>query len=100
MDVSHDLNNKKFLLHNFLQQKSNLGWILGAVAIALVVSIPVLSVLSSTFLPSSDVWHHLKSTVLTEYIKNSLLLVIGVSFGTLIIGITTAWLCSVCEFPG
>ncbi len=100
MDVSHEPNNKQFLLHNFLQQKSNLGWILGAVAIALIVSIPVLSVLSSIFLPSSDVWQHLKSTVLTEYIKNSLLLVIGVSFGTLIIGITTAWLCSVCEFPG
>lgn len=100
MDVSHEPNNKQFLLHNFLQQKSNLGWILGAVAIALIVSIPVLSVLSSTFLPSSDVWQHLKSTVLTEYIKNSLLLVIGVSIGTLIIGITTAWLCSVCEFPG
>jgi len=95
-----DAINNKTLLHNYLKQKSNLGWVLGTILIALLISIPVLTVLSSTLLPSSDVWHHLKSTVLTEYVKNSLLLVMGVSIGTLVIGITTAWFCSVCEFPG
>jgi len=100
MNASHEINNKQALLHNYLQQKSNLGWILGTFLIALLISIPVLTVLSSTLLPSSDVWQHLKSTVLAEYVKNSLLLVVGVSIGTLTIGIITAWLCSVCEFPG
>ncbi|QMU61598.1 MAG: ABC transporter permease subunit [Gammaproteobacteria bacterium] len=100
MDATHEIDKQHILLRNFLQQKSNFGWILGTVVIALLISIPVLTVLSSIILPSSDVWQHLKATVLTEYIKNSLLLVIGVSVGTLTIGITTAWLCSVCEFPG
>ena len=100
MNTVQEVSNKQIQLHNYLQQKSNLGWIFGTVLIALLISIPVVTVLSSVFLPSGDVWQHLKSTVLTEYVKNSLLLVAGVSTGTLIIGITTAWLCSVCEFPG
>jgi len=99
MNATHEINNK-FLLHNYLQQKSNVGWVFGTLAIAFLISIPVLAVLSSVFLPSSEVWQHLKSTVLTEYVINSFLLVLGVSIGALIIGITTAWLCSVCEFPG
>ena len=100
MDTTRENGNPHILLHNYLQQKSNFGWILGTIVIALLISIPVLTVLSSVLLPSSDVWQHLKATVLTEYIQNSLLLVVGVSAGALIIGITTAWLCSVCEFPG
>jgi len=100
METTRKIGIQHILLHNYLQQKSNFGWILGTIVIALLISIPVLTVLSSVLLPSSDVWQHLKATVLTEYIKNSLLLVVGVSVGTLTIGITTAWFCSVCEFPG
>lgn len=99
MNATDEINSKQFLLHNYLQQKSNFGWIFSTVIIALLLSIPVLTVLSSVLLPSSDVWQHLKSTVLAEYVKNSLLLVLGVGTGALLIGITTAWLCSVCEFP-
>jgi len=100
MDATHEPSSRHMLLHNYLQKRSNIIWVLGTVTIALLISIPVLTVLSSVLLPSSDVWQHLKSTVLSEYILNSLLLVVGVSIGTLLIGISTAWLCSVCEFPG
>jgi len=100
MDATQQIGNKQIKLHNYLQQKSNFIWVFSTVLIALFISIPVLSVLSSLFIPSSEVWQHLKSTVLGEYVTNSLLLVLGVSVGTLLIGISTAWLCSVCEFPG
>ncbi len=100
MDATHHINDKQTLLHNYLQQKSNFGWLLGTVVIALLISIPVFTVLSSIFLPGSEVWAHLKATVLTSYIKNSILLAVGVGVGAMIIGISTAWLCSVCEFPG
>ena len=39
-------------------------------------------------------------TVLSEYLTNSALLMIGVGFGTFSIGVTCAWLTSVCQFPG
>lgn len=100
MNATSEINDKQLLLHNYLQQKSNLGWLLSTVVVALLISIPVLTVLSSVFVPSSEVWLHLKSTVLAEYVINSLLLVVGVSIGALLIGVTTAWLISVCDFPG
>lgn len=100
MDAIQKLNGKQFLLHNYLQQNSNFAWLVGTLLIASLVCIPILTVLSSVLLPSGDVWQHLKETVLNEYIVNSFLLVLGVGVGTLIIGISTAWLCSVCNFPG
>ena len=87
-------------LREYLQQKSAIGWLFCTITIALIISIPIFSVLSSLLLPSSETWHHLKSTVLADYVSNSLILVIGVSLGTLVIGISTAWICSVYEFPG
>ncbi len=51
-------------------------------------------------MPSTEVWQHLWSTVLIEYLLNSMLLMLGVALGTLIIGVSCAWLTSVCVFPG
>ena len=39
-------------------------------------------------------------TVLPEYIVNTLSLVIGVGLGVMIIGTATAWLVTMCRFPG
>lgn len=75
-------------------------WHLTVLVIALICALPILSVLSFVFRPSGEVWQHLVSTVLSEYVINSMLLIIGVSFGTLTMGITAAWLTSVCRFPG
>jgi iron(III) transport system permease protein len=59
-----------------------------------------LVVLSSLFNNTGAVWQHLTSTVLPRYVANSLLLVLGVSFGTGVIGVSTAWLVTMCRFPG
>jgi len=64
------------------------------------LSLPVLTVFSFVFEPSSDIWNHLVETVLTDYLSNSLLLLLGVAVGTLSMGITTAWLTAMYEFPG
>ncbi len=75
-------------------------WSAGVLFIAALVSIPVLVVVSFIFHPSGDVLYHLVETVLADYVINSLLLMAGVTFGTLLLGVSTAWLTSVCEFPG
>ncbi len=75
-------------------------WSLFFFLIAGLVSMPVLVVLGYILTPAGEVWQHLASTVLPEYVKNSLFLMVGVGTGTLIIGITTAWLCTMCRFPG
>jgi len=69
-------------------------------AIALLLSIPVLFVLSSLFTPAGEVWQHLTSTVLPRYLLNSIGLMVGVGLGVMIIGAGTAWLVTMCQFPG
>ena len=40
------------------------------------------------------------ATVLPTLVGNTLLLIVGVATGTLILGVSLAWLVSTCEFPG
>lgn len=75
-------------------------WSAGVVLIAGLMSVPVLVVVAYLFHPSGDVLLHLVETVLGDYVTNSLLLMAGVTLGTLSLGVSTAWLTSTCEFPG
>jgi iron(III) transport system permease protein len=75
-------------------------WGPGVTALALTLSLPVLVVAGFLFVPSGEVWQHLADTVLADYVTNSLLLMAGVTLGTLIGGVGTAWLTSMCRFPG
>ena len=75
-------------------------WLIGILLITLLLAIPVFTIFSFVFQDSGEVWKHLSETVLSDYISNSLWLMLGVSAGTLTIGVTTAWLTSICDFPG
>src|SRR6056297_611012 len=75
-------------------------WNIATVAIALLVAIPIFTVISNMFVPSGDIWGHLASTVLPLYIMNSFWLMIGVGTGVFLIGVGTAWLVTMCSFPG
>ena len=74
-------------------------WVVLTVLIALIMSLPVLVVGSAIFQPLNENWQHLKDFLLAEYVTNSLILMLGVSFGVLTMGVITAWLTSMCEFP-
>ena len=76
------------------------GWTLLVIAIAFLISMPVLFVLGSIFSNSGEVWTHLAQTVLWRYITNSFLLMIGVGCGVSVIGVGIAWLVTMCRFPG
>jgi len=76
------------------------AWKAGLVLVALILALPVLVVFAHLFLPATDVWQHMRETVLRDYVVNSLLLMLGVGVGVLLIGIPAAWLVSLCEFPG
>jgi iron(III) transport system permease protein len=75
-------------------------WNIVTVAIALLVAIPIFTVISNIFVPSGDIWSHLASTVLPNYVMNSFWLMIGVGSGVFLIGVGTAWLVTMCSFPG
>jgi iron(III) transport system permease protein len=75
-------------------------WTLGVLAIALLVATPVLFVLSNIFTDAGEIWQHLAQTVLWRYLANSFWLMIGVGCGVGVIGVGTAWLVTMCRFPG
>lgn len=70
------------------------------VGIAALLAMPLLVVVANIFVPAGEVWQHLAATVLQDYVLNSLLLMLGVAIGSLLLGVGTAWLVSVTEFPG
>ncbi|MBW4517657.1 MAG: iron ABC transporter permease [Timaviella obliquedivisa GSE-PSE-MK23-08B] len=76
------------------------GWTLLVGAIALLLSLPILTVLSSILTPSGNIWSHLASTVLGSYLFNSLALMLGVGCGVIGVGVSTAWLVTMCRFRG
>ena len=73
---------------------------MSAWAIAAPIAIPVLVVAASVLFPAGDVWGHLAATVLGRYLLNTGGLVLGVGLVTLTIGVATAWLVTMCRFPG
>ena len=75
------------------------GWNISAILISSVILVPVISILVYLFYPTSDIWSHLIETVLYDYVTNSLILVIFVALGTAIIGVSTAWIVTMFEFP-
>ena len=75
-------------------------WTVGTLIIAALVAAPIISVLLLATSPSDGIWHHLVSTVLPRYIQTTIILMIGVGICTATIGIGTAWLVTLCNFPG
>lgn len=75
-------------------------WTLLALTVAFVVLLPVLSVVWLAFNPEENIWPHLIDTVLTSYIITTSLLMLGVAMGTVLIGVSTAWLVTHYDFPG
>ncbi|MBP8169957.1 MAG: iron ABC transporter permease [Azonexus sp.] len=69
--------------------------------VALLVGLPVASVGLNLFAGgTSSTWTHLVNTVLPEYILNSLWLCLGVGCGVGLLGVATAWLTAMHDFPG
>ena len=68
------------------------AWALGAVLVALLMSVPIFAILAAFFTADQGAWKHLQETLLLEYVFNSTLLMIvtGIIAGGL--GVGCAWL--------
>jgi len=65
------------------------------------VALPVGSVLTNLLVGGTgETWQHMASTVLPEYIGNTLWLLVGVGFGVIVLGVACGWLTAVYRFPG
>ncbi|MBM3516915.1 MAG: iron ABC transporter permease, partial [Alphaproteobacteria bacterium] len=75
-------------------------WRIGALLGGLVVGGPILAVLGLAATAGAGVWPHLWANVLPNLARTSALLLLAVGLGTFVIGVATAWLTTICEFPG
>jgi iron(III) transport system permease protein len=74
-------------------------WNTALVFLTLLFSVPLAVILGSIFFPETEVWSHLVNTVLTDYISNSLILLVGVGSLSLALGVVPAWLVTMYRFP-
>lgn len=74
-------------------------WSVPVAIIALFIIAPVAAIFYSAFLGDTSLWPHLFSTVLPRYTFNTLILMVGVGFLSLIFGISSAWVVTRYNFP-
>ncbi|WP_111496438.1 ABC transporter permease [Marinobacter bohaiensis] len=75
-------------------------WVLSAGLTTALVALPVFAVLYLALFPEDNIWPHLINTTLPLYLSNTFQLMLGVSLLTLVIGVSTAWVVTMCQFPG
>ncbi len=80
---------------------ARVGWLgLASLAAAALIVAPIVAVVASGFGPGAGAWAHLAQTVLGAYVWNTFLLLVGVTWGVVSIGVLSAWLVTVYRFPG
>ena len=73
---------------------------LASLVICALVALPMVFVLASLFGPADSGWTHLRETVLADYVRNTLALMVLVGVIATSLGVSTAWLVAATEFPG
>ncbi len=81
-------------------QSQERPWFLSSLVIAILIGLPLASVLYLAFFPDENIWPHLMATVLPRYLENTAILMVGVGLLTFAIGTGAAWLMVMYDFPG
>ncbi len=80
-------------------QRDTTKWSILVLTIVLFIAFPTLVVFFNLFQGAGESWQHIVSNVLSDYVQNSLLLILGTSVLTLFFGITSAWIVSRYHIP-
>ncbi len=96
------LDNARPVRHGLMRRE---GWgasklSLAALGVALLIAAPIAAVALQGVGADLSGWGQLWRTVLPRYLTNSVWLVLGVGVGVTFIGTGTAWLVTMCRFPG
>jgi len=75
-------------------------WYFSTWLVAALVALPVLSVFWLALFPKENIWAHLADTVLPHYVSTTLQLLIGTAALSTLLGVSSAALVSLCNFPG
>ena len=86
------------ILHKLSYQRELLET-LGALFVASIIAIPILTIFYIAFSADDNIWPHLASTVLPGYISTTFIVLLGISIITVFMGVGLAWIITVYEFP-
>ncbi|NDW53504.1 iron ABC transporter permease [Aliiroseovarius sp. PrR006] len=75
-------------------------WSVGAIVIASLVVLPILSILWLALTPEENAWPHLMATTLPRYVTNTMIISLSVGFLSAAVGTGAAWLITMYRFPG
>lgn len=75
-------------------------WYPIALFFAALVCLPISVLLLSWHSIDTQIWSHLWETQMLRLISNTAILIGGVGIGVTLLGVSLAWLTSLCEFPG
>lgn len=75
-------------------------WPAGALLIAALVVMPIVSVVVLAFNPTENIWPHLLATTLPRYAANTATLTLGTGLLAAAVGTGAAWLVTMYRFPG
>ncbi len=76
------------------------GWWIACLLVALLVLLPVLSLVGYASQGSGELWAHLRAYVLPQALQQTLLLLLGVGAMVVVIGTGSAWLVTAYDFRG
>ncbi|WP_417521738.1 ABC transporter permease [Marinobacter sp.] len=88
------------LTQPLLAKRTSRRWLFSALLTTAIVALPVLSVIFLALFPEENIWPHLLDTTLPRYLVTTIKLMAGVGAITLVIGLSTAWAVTMCDFPG
>ena len=94
---SKSRSNLYYLLGLF---QTVLSWRYIPIIVAVLVLIPVGTVMLSFLTPAGEIWQHLVETTLSRLLLNSFWLALGVAVSSALLGVSLAWFTAVCDFPG
>ena len=80
--------------------RHRLVWLIASLVVATFVIAPIVALLILAAQGDAEIWDHLRSTVLADYVINSLSLAIGVALISTVLGVVSAVLISQYQFPG
>ena len=84
---------------NKLSYQRELLETLGALFVASIIAIPILTIFYIAFSADKNIWPHLSSTVLPGYVTTTSIVLAGISTITVVTGVGLAWIVTVYEFP-
>src|ERR1700752_990853 len=82
------------------RRRSPPWWTVVPALLAIVMALPLATVAVLSLTAPANVWPHLPRTVLPATLVDTALLLMGVGLLPLVFGACTAWLVTMCRFPG